>query len=33
MLVHRSLESRVRKAREELVWVELSGVERKIIIG
>ena len=33
MLVHMSLESRVRKSREGLVGVELSGVERKMIVG
>ena len=33
VLVHRSLEARVRKSREELVWVESSGVGRKMIVG
>ena len=33
VLVHKSLESRVRKSSEGLVWVELSGVGRKMIVG
>ena len=32
VLVHMSLESRVRKSREGLVWVELSGVRRKMVV-
>ena len=32
MLVHKSLESMVRKSREGLIWVELSGVGRRMIV-
>ena len=33
VLVHKSLESRLRKSSEGLVWVEFSEVGRKMMVG
>ena len=33
MLAHKCLEMRVRKSREGMVWVVLSGVGRTMIVG